>query len=347
MRSRFLIIYLSLLLAGAAIIYFFPAPGAIANPPSPGVSPEERTANHFNSIRNQPGELLAFLRQMPKGGDLHSHLSGAVYAETLIDLAALLGRCIDKQTLTASEKCGANGQMAATLAQDDMSREDIPLYRRLVDAWSMRNWQESGRSGHDQFFDTFGKFGKATYRTGDMLAEVMERAADGNVSYLELMLTPDNGVAKDFAKQLVWTGEFGGMRKQLLDAGLHDKAQAAVRATIDDAETSARAALKCGTSAAQPGCAVTVRYLFQVARAGAKREVFAQMVTAFEVAGADRRMLGLNLVEPEDYPVPRRDFTLHMQMLNFLHPLYPNAHITLHAGELTLGLVPLPTCVIT
>jgi len=28
--------------------------------------------------------LTAFLEQMPKGGDLHNHLTGAVYAETYI-----------------------------------------------------------------------------------------------------------------------------------------------------------------------------------------------------------------------------------------------------------------------
>ena len=34
----------------------------------------ERTARHFDSIRNSPPQLLAFLLEMPKGGDLHNHL---------------------------------------------------------------------------------------------------------------------------------------------------------------------------------------------------------------------------------------------------------------------------------
>jgi adenosine deaminase len=40
----------------------------------------------------------------------------------------------------------------------------------------------------------------------------------------------------------------------------------------------------------------------------------------------------------EDWYVPIHDFNLHMQMLNYLHELYPKVHITLHAGELTLQL---------
>ena len=32
--------------------------------------------------------------------------------------------------------------------------------------------------------------------------------------------------------------------------------------------------------------------------------------------------------------------TLHMKMLDYLHGIYPNVHISLHAGELAMGLVP-------
>ena len=64
----------------------------LSAPTSPGatekLNPEQRTAHHFDSIRQQPGLLLAFLREMPKGGDLHIHLAGAIYAESLIDFAA-------------------------------------------------------------------------------------------------------------------------------------------------------------------------------------------------------------------------------------------------------------------
>ena len=49
----------------------------------------------FETIRKDPNLLLAFLREMPKGGDLHNHLWGAVYAESLIQWAAENKDCID------------------------------------------------------------------------------------------------------------------------------------------------------------------------------------------------------------------------------------------------------------
>ena len=61
-------------------------------------NPEQRAARRFDSVRQQPGLLLAFLREMPKGGDLHNHLGGAIYAESLIDFAAQDGFCVDHTT---------------------------------------------------------------------------------------------------------------------------------------------------------------------------------------------------------------------------------------------------------
>src|ERR1700730_1115531 len=49
---------------------------------------EARTAAHFDRIRDEPVMLNMFLRGMPKGADLHNHLSGAVYAESFLDWAA-------------------------------------------------------------------------------------------------------------------------------------------------------------------------------------------------------------------------------------------------------------------
>jgi len=101
-----------------------------------------------------------------------------------------------------------------------------------------------------------------------------------------------------------------------------------------------RSRLNCGTGEPRPGCAVTVRYLYQVLRGLAPEAVFAQTVLGFELASSDPRFLGLNLVMPEDWYVPMRDFELHMKMLDYLHGVYPKVHISLHAGELALGLVP-------
>jgi hypothetical protein len=68
--------------------------------------------------------------------------------------------------------------------------------------------------------------------------------------------------------------------------------------------------------------------------------VFAQILLGFELAQSDSRFVGVNLVMPEDWYVPMHDFELHMKMLDYLHSLYPKVHVSLHAGELAMGLVP-------
>jgi hypothetical protein len=50
--------------------------------------------------------------------------------------------------------------------------------------------------------------------------------------------------------------------------------------------------------------------------------------------------VGLNLVQAEDGLTPMQNFSLHMNMLQFLRPLYPRAQVSLHAGELAPGVVP-------
>src|SRR4029077_12357184 len=96
----------------------------------------------------------------------------------------------------------------------------------------------------------------------------------------------------------------------------------------------------CGQPQADPGCGVEARYLYQVARGLPKEMVFAQILAGFEMASKDPRVVGLNLVMPEDAYLPIHDFNLHMRMLDYLHSVYPKVHITLHAGELTENLVP-------
>jgi adenosine deaminase/adenosine deaminase CECR1 len=85
---------------------------------------------------------------------------------------------------------------------------------------------------------------------------------------------------------------------------------------------------------------VVVRYLYQANRIQPRERVFAQFVLAFALAQADPRVVGLNLVAPEDNVVAMREYAAQMRLLDFLHRQNPAVNIALHAGELTLGLVP-------
>ena len=303
-------------------------------------SGEQRTARYFESLRKSPPQLLAFLLEMPKGGDLHNHLSGSIYAESYVQWAADGGDCVNTATMVLSLPPCAGGQVPASAALTNSV-----LYRQMIDAWSMRNWQLSGQSGHDHFFDTFGKFGVATYnQNGKMIADVASRAARGHVLYLELMLTPDGtstGVrSSQIGEQVGWDGNFESTLNKLKSHGIAGAATIGVK-NLQDAEAEKDRLLKCGTQQADAGCAVTIRYIAQVSRGSAPGPVFAQMVTGFALANdPNSKVVALNLVQPEDGLQSMENFSLHMQMLNFLRTLYPRAHLTLHAGELAPGMVP-------
>ena len=83
-----------------------------------------------------------------------------------------------------------------------------------------------------------------------------------------------------------------------------------------------------------------IRFLYQVLRAFSNEQVFAQTLLGFELASADPRVVGLNFVQPEDAYNAMANYGTHMQMLHFLRAQYPAVHLSLHAGELALGLVP-------
>ena len=292
--------------------------------------------NTFEDVRHDPLLLRRFLEQMPKGGDLHNHLSGAAYAETFIRLGAADGLCID----TASAGYTTCAKNSKTQVPASKALTDPGLYTRMLDAMSMRQFRAIDESGHDHFFATFGKFGAVSRNHApELLTEVVSRFARENVDYVESLFSQDLGASRELGKALKPGLSFETMRDRLLQGGVNDVVKRS-RANIDAAESRLRKDLQCGTDDAQPGCESTIRYLFETHRAFPREQLFAELVTGFELASADSRVVGLNVVQPEDAYASMNNFDELMQMFAYLRPLYPNVRISTHAGELAPGLVP-------
>lgn len=290
--------------------------------------------HYFETIKNDPQQLLIFLQNMPKGGDLHYHLAGSGMAENMMRYAADDHLCVDRQTFALSKTA-----MCANADLMENTPKDSALYNAIIDAWSMRNFVHYKESGHDHFFATFGKFNLATSNhTGEILAEVAERAELQNELYLELMVTPDNNASGMLGKKIGWNADFSKLREKLLSGGL-DNIVTDISKNIDTAEAKKNEILMCCNNK-KAGCNIKIHYLYQILREQPPAQVFAQLLAGFEVASKDPRFVGINMVQPEDGFISMRDYKLHMQMVGFLHQLYPNVHITLHAGELNGSLVP-------
>jgi adenosine deaminase len=317
---------------------------------------ELRTTHALDAAKKLgPTAVYAFLRPMPKGGDLHMHLSGAVYAETFIAEAIKENLCIDPTALRldprsvpagakegAAPSCGTHDVPASTALLDQH------LYDALIDSFSMRAFVPTpGKTGHDQFFDTFDRFGGLHNESGAWLDEVATRAASQNEQYLEIMTTPPFSKAATLGYKLGWPGgeadisrdQLAKLRDQLLAAGLRDEV-ADDLSNVADAEATRNKLEHCDAAEPKPACKVTVHWLYQILRAFPPQQVFAQTLLGFEAISAGKGFVGINFVQPEDARVAMKDYHLQMQMLDYLHSVYPDVKISLHAGELTLGLVP-------
>jgi adenosine deaminase len=308
---------------------------------------EQRTELQLQAARQNPLQLRHFLLGMPKGGDLHNHLSGAVYAESWIRAAAEDHLCVELAKLAFAKPQAASESGAEQTACGEGkvpaadAYKDQHLFDALVDAFSMRGFVPSpGVTGHDHFFDAFAKFGGTEHRhLGEWIDEVAARAAAQNEQYLELMHTPDFTHTAALAAQIGWQDDFAQLRKDLLERGLRQDVIAA-GAALDEAEALRRKREHCDERDAASACGVQVRFLCQVLRGLPKQIVFAQTLLCFEAASVDPRFVGINLVMPEDGYTAMTDYALHMRIVGFLHALYPKIHLSLHAGELAPGLVP-------
>lgn len=279
---------------------------------------------------------------LPKGGDIHSHLKGAIYAETWLEWAVEDGLCADMSVpalrFKESENCADSGWLDAADAQ---AVEDHR--RSLINALSTRSYvPTNGWSGHNQFFGTFAKIVARPDRLGDQLAAVAERAGKQNILYLELMETivlpqlfplvagveMTGNPAADY--QALLTSPFGGQLDDLVEY---------VQLQLANADIRKRELLHCDTDNPYAGCDVEIRFLHQVVREFDPAVVYAQMILGWAVMEKTPTVVGLNLVAPEDGHIALRDYSEHMRMLDHLYTVRGPQNISLHAGELTLGLV--------
>jgi adenosine deaminase len=339
------------------------APSAVQKPG------EQRAAAAFDQARKAgPLALHAFLESMPKGADLHMHLSGAIYAETFLKDAVEDGLCVDATKLALVKPAPGGtvcpiGTMPALEVISPRNPGAQTLYDELVDAFSLRAFvPKSGTDGHDQFFATFGRFGAFSgNHTAEWLDEVATRAAAQNEQYLEIMNTPTFTRARDLANRIGWPtplepqttaassepddvggtsrAELSALRDKLLAAGLRDEV-AVDKAEFDQALTERNRLEHCGTPTALPACEVKIEWIYQILRATTPQVVFAQTLLGFEVASADSDVVGINFVQPEDDYRAMSEYRRQMRMLDYLHSVYPKVHISLHAGELSPGMVP-------
>lgn len=287
--------------------------------------------HYFSSIKNDPEALYNFFMKMPKGGELHYHLTGGASPETMISLVPRGHYCISGKTYAVSmqqDKCND--------ISPNKLKKNSSTYNRILRAWSMEDFKPIKESGHDHFFAIFFKFTPiASKYAPELLVDVMQRAARQHELYLEVMTLPDRAHSASFGRLIKKHHHLADKQQILLS---NPKFRANISYTI--AESSAllkktRQLLGCNSSPSIPACGLTIKQQYIILREQPLNQFFAQALNGFAAASQSRDIVGINLVQAEDGPISLHDYHKQMTILSYLHQVYPSVHITLHAGELT------------
>ncbi len=304
---------------------------------------ENSTEKYFNAIKKEGdnAKLTLFMSMMPKGGDLHHHYSGSLYAETYLDWAKSKNFHIDARTF---KLCQAD-TIKSHITIDSLMENTI-LYRAVLEQWSDEDFSNNFHieDPPDQhFFNTFSFFGyisKALYRAG--LAEIKLEAEKQNIQYVETMLSiPD--VYIDFRERLEDSLLYYQTKKdtahlyQLFDLLVNSiKSSSGYDKSIANYIDSVHA-----YHAGIDDSGFTMRYQAYAVRVVAPAKVFSMLYSCFDAVNRDKSSLlvGVNIVAPENNYISMRDYWLHMQMFKYLKNKFPSVKTAMHAGELSLGMV--------
>ena len=284
---------------------------------------------HFQTLQNHPAALYAFLHDMPKGGELHYHYDGAVYAETMLHLATRSKICIHPTSLSA-QGCHIEPK---TLSIRDIVHSPS-MFTKILHSWSMQSFVPHHESAHDHFFAVFPKVG-VLYSSlkAQLLAAILRKAAAQHELYMEIIAF---GLADDdrYAKLIREEADLSKKRALLLA----DPAfQRSVQQIVDASQSflpAAHEVLHCAPHPHEPACNIQVKYQTYVRRVKSPDSVFAQALAGFVAAERSAHIVGINLLDIEDDATAQQDYAQHMQIFQFLHTHYPKVHIALHAGEL-------------
>jgi adenosine deaminase CECR1 len=270
-----------------------------------------------------PEQLYTFLYALPKGGDLHNHLQGAILSEWMWDSAlAQEQRGYTYYTKVRIDNCKEYGtdefgfqrylqlfRNIGAVNYQKLGDCEKGEYKRLqdLDAREKAAWLNSMRldqtfEGRNEFFEAhWGRIAELLdnpYLTADILYKNMEAFGKEGMVYLETQLNLDNYVRPDGTR--IPTDEI---------------------AEILRARLAARDAIATG---------VTVRFQSALLRFTPTAE--ARLRQLYEMNAKYRDLfVGINMVGREDndkgYPLR------FLPVLRELRHKYPDINLSIHAGE--------------
>jgi hypothetical protein len=299
---------------------------------------------YFDKIRNNDAALTAFFARMPKGGDLHHHYGGSVYAETLLAYAIQEDFFVDATTMTVAKEQPATGNWERF--SSIRKRDALDAYKdQLIQKWSVKDYHEAHYPSDKQFFESFDKFGATlggTFEAG--LNELKQRAIRENLSYIETQLTtiPSTVSVDEFAQLNERLRNYQATRNEVAVFKTLDTLYAYLQqknVTTDARKYNSELIEKLHRELRLDDSLFTMRFQNFVLRFREPVTLFRDLVTAFVSADLSPIIDGVNIVSPEHGETSMKDYWLHMVMYKYCNARYPKVRNSMHAGELVLGMV--------
>ncbi len=299
---------------------------------------------YFEKIRDNEVQLTAFFAQMPKGGDLHHHYSGAIYAEPLLEHAIAQNFFLNIETMKVAKEKISNGkwmQFSELIANGELNAYKTKIMRK----WSVKDYNDADYPSDKLFFESFNKFSPAIddfFESG--LLEIKNRAIKEHVTYIETQLSNipckiaiDNLTIYNIQLREVAKSKNEKAIFEILDVIYKDLIQK--KAAIYAEDFNIDFVQKMHNNLKIDEANFTMRYQNYVLRFMEPVDLFKNMLVAFISANTSELIDGVNIVSPEDGETALKDYWLHMVMYKYFHSRYPKVKYALHAGELTLGSV--------
>jgi adenosine deaminase/adenosine deaminase CECR1 len=299
---------------------------------------------YFEKIRDNEAALTAFFSQMPKGGDLHNHYAGAIYAEPMLNQAIADDFYLNMQTMMVAKNKSATGSWERFSTLRNIGQ--LEMYKqKIMQKWSVKDYNNVDYPSDKLFFESFDKFWPAAddhFEQG--LLELKNRAIKENLSYIETQVTPVifEMKSEDLNGYDVRLRKLASAHDEKAIMHLFDTLYNAFlqRGAREDAENFNKDFIaKLHNSLKIDDDHFTMRYQNFVLRFMEPVNLFKRLVVSFISADSSPLIAGVNIVSPEDGEVSMKDYWLQMLMFKYCHSRYPSVKYTLHAGELTLGLV--------
>lgn len=294
----------------------------------------------FELAKQSEPELIIFLRYMPKGADIHNHAGiGDVYSDYILDYA------YDQKfnyNLKTNEFTTLPEKENFIISCRSLVSNSAYLYQ-FLNQYSIRGYKHGNTDGHDHFFNAFIGIQSSKYPEDKMLLEVIRRNMYEHTQYLEIMVScVPNGILKKFKSALAGFDinnlDDAYNKLEKLTADIEIKKE--IKSYLDKRDKYLKEELHLAESITGNNGDIIIRYIAPLERTISLSDFFAFAVAEITAIHADRRIVGLNLVAPEDFPCSRHNFGNQMKILDFLWRRMGTPNFTLHAGELTLKYSP-------